>query len=161
MTRLIGILSIRCDFYTPSLEGCPHVVPLHQLQGHVQPCPFNPESVSQQPPIRSVKKSSTVAEVLSAPASVLQGDVATSLLTHMVTAWSEDGKFEVKTSSDRWGKPKVYRLVSKCIVPPSAASSPTLKRRGFELTKIAGSARGGRANVHCYNCFRHSSRIKG
>ena len=32
-TRLIGILSIRCDFYTPSLEGCPHVVPLHQLQG--------------------------------------------------------------------------------------------------------------------------------
>ena len=151
VTRLIGILSIRCDFYTPSLKGCLHVVPLHQLQGHVQSCPFNPESVSQQPPIRSVRKSSTVAEVLSAPASVPQGDVATSLLTHMVTAQSEDGKLEVKTSSDRRGKPQVYRLVSECIVPSCAASSPTLKRRGSDLTKsaesICGWSDGARAQL--------------
>ena len=153
LTRLVSSQSIHCDFHEPLLLGCPEVVPLHDLQRHVNMCPFNPAetpscSTARSPPpsttpIRSRRPSSTVAEVLSASPSKLKGNVATNLTARLVTARAEGGRLEVKTGEGGRGKPQVYQLTPECSVPSTDASASTLKRRAAELTRIAESVCGG------------------
>ena len=153
LVRVVSSQSIHCDFHEPSLRGCPEVVPLHDLQRHVNMCPFNPAetpscSTARSPPpsttpIRSVRPSSTVAEVLSASPSKLKGNVATNLTARLVTARAEGGRLEVKTGEGGRGKPQVYQLTPECSVPSTDASASTLKRRAAELTRIAESVCGG------------------
>ena len=69
LSRMLGNRSIHCDYYRPGLDGCPTVIPLKDLREHVQGCPFNPVSSTQQLPIRAIRPSSTVAEMREASPS--------------------------------------------------------------------------------------------
>ena len=102
--KLAGKWSVHCDNHAKSLVGCPLIVPLERLQQHVHDCPFSPGS--SQPPVRSVRPSSTVADILTASPKKLRGNVATQLTGHLVSSQEKEGRLEVKTS--RHGKPKVH-----------------------------------------------------
>jgi len=143
--KVISNLSIHCDNYQPALNGCPEVVPLCSLKEHVEGCPFNSDSNSKQPAIRTVRPSSTVEEVTMASPSKVKGNVAGNLTTNLVAGRSEDGgnRLEVKTSPDGRGHPLVYHLAPSCIVPSTVSSTSTIKQRGVVLTRIAESVCGG------------------
>ncbi|XP_065188622.1 uncharacterized protein LOC135819357 [Sycon ciliatum] len=142
LSKSANNISIRCDHYEPSLKGCPDVVSLHRLQEHVQECAFNPQNTRMKP-VRSVRPSSAVADVLTASPSKLKGNIATNLTARLVTARVEEGRLEVKTGDGGRGKPQVYQLTPEGSVPSTEASASTLRRREAELTRIAESVCGG------------------
>ena len=141
LSKLLSSRSIRCDFYAPSLCGCPAVVPLHTLKQHVDTCSFNPTTPGI--PIRAVRPSSTVSEITTASPSKLQGDVARSLTGSMVVAQACKKRLEVRTGANRKGHPLVFHQIPCSIVPSTEASASTLKRRAVELTRIAEEVCGG------------------
>ena len=145
--NILSNVSVHCDFYQPSLDGCPEVVPLCHLRDHVDTCSFHPDAATKHKPIRAVRPSSTVAEVLTASPSKLKGNVAANLTSRLVTARAEQGRLEVKTSDQGRGHAQVYQLTSTSLVPSTEASISTLKRRESELTRIAESVCGGSAGA--------------
>ena len=141
--RMMDGWTLRCDFHKPSLQGCPVVTPLRDLRKHVAACQFNPATTTA--PIRTVRQSSTVEDVLSASPSKLCGNVADRLTGHLVAARVHDGRLEVRTASH--GKPQVYQRAVVSNVPSDRAADTTLRRRSSELTRHAETVCGGVAGA--------------
>eukprot|EP00117_Sycon_ciliatum_P031026 scpid26618/ scgid24343/ E3 ubiquitin-protein ligase NRDP1; RING finger protein 41 len=131
--NMVSKWGVHCDFHEPALSGCPATVRLHELRGHVTSCPFNP-STSSGTPIRTATKAATVEEILAASPSKLRGDVSDRLTCHLVSAKAEDGRLEVKTSSQ--GRPQVFMRTTVGSKQPEEASARTLKRRSLEMERI-------------------------
>ena len=142
--QLSGKWSIRCDFYDTALRGCGTIVPLEQLQEHTKQCAFSPTSTT--PPIRSVRGSSIVEDILSASPSKLQGNKAEELKGCLVHATMSDGMVEVRKSSR--GKARLFMQTTKSAVSSDQASATTVRRRFSELKRmdelVSGSAEGAR-----------------
>ena len=129
LTRIIGNWSVHCDFFLQSLHGCPEIVRLSEFQNHVAVCQFNASATAATTPVRAVRPSSTVAEVISASPSKLQGNVATHLTSHLVKARTQGDLLEIKSSATSKGQSLVYQLRSTGKVTSHEASARTLKRR--------------------------------
>ena len=147
LCRIISSLSVRCDFYQQSLQGCQARVRLQDLQQHVAECLFNPATATS--PIRTVRPQSNVEDTLTASPSKLAGNVAGCLTSHLVAARAQDGRLEVRTGT--YGKPQVYHRTIASSVSSDDAGSSTLRRRSSELARqadlVCGGATGARAQA--------------
>ena len=147
LSRIIGNWSVHCDFFLQSLHGCPEIVRLSELQNHVAVCQFNASATAATTPVRAVRPSSTVAEVISASPSKLQGNVATHLISHLVKARTQGDLLEIKSSVTSKCQSLAYLLRSTGKVTSHEASARTLKRQEAELTQVAKSVCGGTAGA--------------
>ena len=144
-TKLSGKWSIHCDYHEEALNGCPAILPLENLKDHVESCPFSPTFKSSCAPVRAVRPTSTVADVLTASPSKLQGNVAEQLTGHLVKSSVHDGKLEVKTCSR--GRPQIFTRTTACSVPSDQASASTIRRRASELERVEEFVSGGASGV--------------
>ena len=143
--EIIANSTIHCDNYAAALHGCPVTVPLAKLRPHVAECPYQQSNKATGLVIRTVRPSSTAAEILLASPSKLRGNVADKLVGHLVQAKAEDGKLVVQASSR--GQPQVYTRTMSSTVPSDCASSSTVRRRSFELRDVQLAVCGGEKGV--------------
>lgn len=145
LRRVISSWEVHCDFHAPALNGCPTTTQLSSLKEHVAKCAHNP--ATSDVPIRTVRPTSTVSDILNASPSKLKGDVARKLGNHYVMANVVDNKFETWRGSH--GKPKIFTHTPAAGVSSCNASSRTIGRRNQGLDKIqqqmSGGADGARA----------------
>lgn len=128
VARMLSSSTVRCDYYDEALRGCPATMKLMSLQEHVRQCPFRQGSAQA---IRTVRPSSTAAEILSASPSKLRGNVAEKLVGQLVKAHTHGDRLEVKTGER--GRPQVFERTTAGTVSSSIASRTTLRRREAEL----------------------------
>ena len=67
--EIIANSTIHCDNYAAALQGCPVTVPLAKLRPHVAECPYQQSNEATGLVIRTVRPSSTAAEILLASPS--------------------------------------------------------------------------------------------
>ena len=143
--EIIANSTIHCDNYAAALQGCPVTVPLATLRSHVAECPYQQNNEATGLVIRTVRPSSTAAEILLASPSKLRGNVADKLVGHLVQAKAKDGKLVVQASSR--GRPQVYTRTTSSTVPSDCASRSTDRRRSSELRDVQLVMCGGEKGV--------------
>ena len=114
-------------------------VPLCDLQDHVAQCEFS--GGTSRNPIKAVRMTSKVADVLAASPSKLHGNVSERLTGHLVKAMADGNKLEVKTSSR--GQPLVFHRLTKTRVASDQASAETVRRRSLEISQLQQDLSGG------------------
>ena len=141
-------LHIHCDNAgESSLLGCPKVMALSELCSHCKSCLQTPRT-----PQPAIVPSSTVADVLTAPRAMLQGDVSNKLLSHLINHTSDGSTLQQHTG----GPKKTWQRVVSAKVASQQASTHTRETRtvaNFSETATVRGAKGASAQL------AHSTRV--
>ena len=137
IARILAECVICCDFAgATSLEGCPTPMPLHSLKAHCAVCPYG---IHGKAPPRVIVPSSSVADVMQAPASMLQGDISDKLLSHLINNKSISGELQQRTGR----RPILWRRVTSATTPTGETSARTNRRREAEIESMRQNVCGG------------------